>query len=87
MSKPDLKEYLTKIYGLQVSKVATANISGKIKSVVDARGKKHAIKRPDWKKAWVELEMVPEQHLEAFEAWNAERDRAVLGDYGASAAS
>eukprot|EP00636_Phaeomonas_parva_P002518 CAMPEP_0118854672 /NCGR_PEP_ID=MMETSP1163-20130328/2795_1 /TAXON_ID=124430 /ORGANISM="Phaeomonas parva, Strain CCMP2877" /LENGTH=102 /DNA_ID=CAMNT_0006787431 /DNA_START=228 /DNA_END=536 /DNA_ORIENTATION=+ len=77
MSKPDLKEYLTKIYQLPVVRITTANFSGKIKQVVDYRGKRHPIKRADYKKAWVQLESVPEANFELFKQWNEPRDELV----------
>uniref|UniRef100_A0A7R9Y967 Large ribosomal subunit protein uL23m n=1 Tax=Pinguiococcus pyrenoidosus TaxID=172671 RepID=A0A7R9Y967_9STRA len=77
MAKPDIKEYLQKIYRIPVVRVATANMTGKTRRIVDYRGKQHSIKRPDYKKAWVQIETVPEEHFALFEQWNEERDKIV----------
>mmetsp|Transcript_48661 Transcript_48661/g.155720 ORF Transcript_48661/g.155720 Transcript_48661/m.155720 type:complete len:129 (-) Transcript_48661:1107-1493(-) len=54
-TKPDIKEHLQKLYGLDIERVDTVNIEGKKKRV----GQKF-FRRPDWKKAYVYLrEPVP----------------------------
>lgn len=50
LTKPEIKQYFTKIYGFEVQKVNTANYMGKLK--------KHGIKRyrrKDFKKVYLEL--------------------------------
>merc|ERR1712028_298971 len=52
MKKPQIKEYLTAIYGMDVVKVNTANYDGK-KYFVSQDNKMKWFKRNDWKKAVV----------------------------------
>ena len=53
MSKPEIKQYLSKVYKLPVSRVDTVNKMGKIK-MDRTTGKKW--RKPDWKKAIVTLD-------------------------------
>ena len=48
----EIKKYLEQVYDLRVRKVNTANYEGKVK-----RSKAGLYKRPDWKKAYVMLEV------------------------------
>ena len=48
----EIKKYLEQVYDLRVLKVNTANYEGKVK-----RSKAGLYKRPDWKKAYVMLEV------------------------------
>ena len=48
----EIKKYLEQVYDLRVRKVNTANYDGKVK-----RSKGGLYKRPDWKKAYVMLEV------------------------------
>jgi len=52
MTKWEVKEYLTKIYKLPVTKVNTQNHEGKRKKVIGKRVVAY-YKRADWKKAFV----------------------------------
>ena len=52
MTKHKVKEYLTKIYGVEVDKVATQNVLRKRTRLVGACAVGHR-KEPDWKKAIV----------------------------------
>ncbi|GAB5031460.1 ribosomal protein [Nannochloropsis oceanica] len=54
MNKLEIREYLTKIYGLSVRKVMTANMAGRRKRIFGAR-RLLRYKRPDFKKAYVTL--------------------------------
>ena len=52
MTKHEVKEYLTKIYGLPVREVRTQNYLGKRMRIIGKRQIAYA-KRPDFKKAFV----------------------------------
>eukprot|EP00594_Rhizosolenia_setigera_P017515 CAMPEP_0178975280 /NCGR_PEP_ID=MMETSP0789-20121207/23042_1 /TAXON_ID=3005 /ORGANISM="Rhizosolenia setigera, Strain CCMP 1694" /LENGTH=78 /DNA_ID=CAMNT_0020663943 /DNA_START=230 /DNA_END=466 /DNA_ORIENTATION=- len=52
MTKHEIKEYLTKIYGLPVKKVNTQNFMGKRMRIMGRRKIAYR-KEPDWKKAIV----------------------------------
>ncbi|KAL3802195.1 hypothetical protein HJC23_001739 [Cyclotella cryptica] len=52
MTKHEVKEYLTKIYGLPVREVRTQNYLGKRMRIIGKRQIVYA-KRPDFKKAFV----------------------------------
>ena len=52
MTKHEVKEYLAKIYGVEVDKVATQNVLGKRTRLVGARAVGHR-KELDWKRAIV----------------------------------
>ena len=53
MSKPEIKQYLSKVYKLPVSRVDTVNKMGKIKM---DRGSGKKWRKDDWKKAIVTLD-------------------------------
>lgn len=52
MTKHEVKEYLSKIYGLPVKKVNTQNYLGKRMRLMGRKGMAYR-KEPDWKKAIV----------------------------------
>lgn len=52
MSKLDIREYLTKIYQVRVTRVNTANILGKGYRYTRSTTRKE----PDWKKAYVYID-------------------------------
>ena len=60
MSKPEIKQYLTKIYDLPVENVGIYRKSGKVKRnyVNNQRWRK-----PDWKKAYVKLDFDVDPNL------------------------
>lgn len=56
MTKHEIKEYLTKVYGVDVKKVNTMNYEGKHKRAGAGRTfGRHVYKERDWKKAIVTL--------------------------------
>ncbi|CAM9430335.1 unnamed protein product [Heterosigma akashiwo] len=59
MTKIEIKQYLTKIYNLPVSKVMTQNFLGKRKRLIGTR-KMAQYKFPNWKKAIVSFDLTQE---------------------------
>lgn len=50
MTKPEIKQYLERIYGVNVQRVATVNYEGKVR-----RSGQHRFKLNDYKKVYVRL--------------------------------
>ena len=61
LSKPEIKQYLMKLYNLNVQKVATANKQGKIMRNMDKNG---YWRKKDWKKAMVKLDFNVDPELQ-----------------------
>merc|ERR1712216_913213 len=59
MKKPEIKEYLSSIYGMDVVKVRTANVEGKKKRTQVRPGIPIYYKEADWKKAIVQYNDEP----------------------------
>lgn len=52
--QPEIKQFLERVYGLNVATVRTLNVEGKKK-----RGKHGFYRRPDYKKVYVTLNQQP----------------------------
>ena len=65
LSKPEIKQYLTKVYNLPVQKVETANKIGQIKSNMMS-GSQTKWRKKNWKKAIVTLDYEVENDFRHF---------------------
>ncbi len=64
MSKPEIQQYLMKLYNLNVQKVHTANKIGKIMRNTDTNTR---FRKTDWKKAMVKVDFNVDPDLKKFQ--------------------
>ena len=61
LSKPELKQYLMKMYGMNIQKNNTANKQGKIMRNMDKQG---YWRKDDWKKVMVKVDYEVDPNLQ-----------------------